>query len=76
MRRVNVSEARSQFSQLLRAVEAGEEIVIARSGQPVARLIAHDAEPRGRQGSRFDRRLADDVDEEDIQLARDFGMLD
>ena len=35
---VNVHEAKSNLSRLLRQVEAGEEIVIARNGKPVARL--------------------------------------
>ena len=35
---VNVHEAKTQLSRLLQAVEAGEEVVIARAGQPVARL--------------------------------------
>jgi prevent-host-death family protein len=76
VRQVNVSEARAQLSQLLRAVEAGEEIVIARAGKPVARIVAHDAEQPTRPGSRFGRKLAEDVDEEDIELARDFGILE
>ena len=37
---VNVSQAKSQLSRLLRRVEAGEEVVIARRGEPVARLVA------------------------------------
>ena len=36
---VNVHEAKTQLSRLLQAVEAGEEVVIARAGQPVARLV-------------------------------------
>lgn len=32
-------EARAHLSRLLDRVDAGEEIVIARSGRPVARLI-------------------------------------
>jgi prevent-host-death family protein len=36
---VNVSEAKTQLSKLLERVEAGEEIVIARHGKPVARLV-------------------------------------
>ncbi|WP_157263653.1 type II toxin-antitoxin system Phd/YefM family antitoxin [Azohydromonas aeria] len=39
MRTVNVHEAKTQLSRLLEAVEAGEEVVIARSGRPVARLV-------------------------------------
>ena len=37
---VNIHEAKTQFSKLIARVEAGEEIVIARGGTPVARLIA------------------------------------
>jgi prevent-host-death family protein len=36
---VNVYEARGQFSRLLDEAEAGEEIVIARNGTPVVRLV-------------------------------------
>jgi prevent-host-death family protein len=36
---VNVYEARGQFSKLLDEAEAGEEIVIARNGTPVVRLV-------------------------------------
>ncbi|MCY4661588.1 MAG: type II toxin-antitoxin system prevent-host-death family antitoxin [Acidobacteria bacterium] len=37
---VNVHEAKTQLSRLLAQVEAGEEVVIARRGTPVARLVA------------------------------------
>jgi prevent-host-death family protein len=40
MKMVNVYEARGQFSRLLDEAEAGEEIVIARNGKPVVRLVA------------------------------------
>jgi prevent-host-death family protein len=36
---VNVHEAKSQLSRLLELVEAGETVVIARHGQPVAQLV-------------------------------------
>lgn len=36
---VNIHEAKTHLSRLLRRVAAGEEIVIARSGEPVARLV-------------------------------------
>lgn len=35
----NVHEAKAQLSQLLARVEAGEEVVIARGGTPVARMV-------------------------------------
>ena len=39
MKTINVHEAKTKLSELLRKVEAGEEIVIARAGKPVARLV-------------------------------------
>jgi len=39
MAEVNVHQAKTQLSRLLRRVQAGEEIVIARGGVPVARLF-------------------------------------
>lgn len=48
---VNVHEAKTQLSRLLEAVEAGEEVVIARAGRPVARLVGLEhAAPRRRLG--------------------------
>ena len=35
---VNVHEAKTKLSRLLARVEAGEDVIIARSGRPVARL--------------------------------------
>ena len=40
---VGVHEAKTHLSKLLAQVEAGEEVVICRSGKPVARLVP--AEP-------------------------------
>ena len=37
---VNVHEAKTQLSRLLARVEAGEEVLISRSGRPVARLVS------------------------------------
>jgi prevent-host-death family protein len=71
MIQVNVHEAKTHLSELLAKVEAGEEVVIARSGRPVARLCPLPAEPRRRQLGRdaglfqvpedFDAPLPDDV---------------
>jgi prevent-host-death family protein len=52
MIKVNVLEAKNRLSELLRAVQRGEEVIIANRGEPVARLVA--AEPVGdrpRRGS-------------------------
>jgi len=44
MNKVNVHEAKTRFSRLLRRVAAGEEITIANRGVPVARLVPVPAE--------------------------------
>jgi prevent-host-death family protein len=36
---VNVHEAKTKLSELVAEVEAGAEVVLARSGKPVARLV-------------------------------------
>ena len=36
---VNIHEAKTHLSRLLKRVEGGEEVVIARAGRPVARLV-------------------------------------
>ena len=38
-RSVSAREGSQQFSRILRAVEAGTEIVVTRRGQPVARIV-------------------------------------
>ncbi len=39
MAEVNIHEAKTHLSRLLQRVSAGEEIVIARNGEPIARLL-------------------------------------
>ncbi|MDQ6897657.1 MAG: type II toxin-antitoxin system prevent-host-death family antitoxin [Actinomycetota bacterium] len=38
---VNVHEAKSTLSELLKLVEAGERVIVARAGKPVADLVPH-----------------------------------
>ena len=47
MRTVNVHEAKNHLSRLLDQVAAGEEVIIAKAGKPIARLVPADrSEPR------------------------------
>lgn len=39
MKPVNIHEAKSRLSELVQKAEAGEEVVIARAGKPVAKLV-------------------------------------
>ena len=44
---VNVFEAKTEFSKLIRLVESGREesITVARNGKPVAKIIPYEGEP-------------------------------
>ncbi len=48
---VNVHQAKTQLSRLLAQVEAGEEVVIARRGVPVARLVRCNLQAKRKFGA-------------------------
>ncbi len=45
---VNIHEAKTHLSRLLLRVMGGEEIIIARAGKPIARLLPINAQPAAR----------------------------
>lgn len=52
MKTVNVHEAKTHLSRLLERAHAGEEIIIAKSGEPYARLVPlSDRQPERRPGT-------------------------
>ena len=51
MTTITIHAAKTQLSALIRRVEAGEEIVIARGDKPVARLVPLAPKPERRFGS-------------------------
>ncbi|MCB9663993.1 MAG: type II toxin-antitoxin system Phd/YefM family antitoxin [Alphaproteobacteria bacterium] len=65
MATVDVHEAQTHLSRLLARAEAGEDVVIARDGRPVARLVAiRPARPRRQPGTWAGAlEIADDVDD-------------
>jgi prevent-host-death family protein len=68
-------EAKSQLSRLVELAERGEDVVIQRSGRPVARLVAVErrrpvAEAFGALGGQIE--LADDFDELPAEIAEHF----
>jgi prevent-host-death family protein len=75
----NIHEAKTQLSRIIARVENGEEIIISRDGEPVAKVV-----PIVRRVNRTSRGslkgqlvLGDDWDspETNEQIARDFGVL-
>ena len=62
---VNVRDAKTHFSKLLARVMRGEEIVIAKAGKPVARLIPERPPSPVRRAPGIDKgqlKIADDFD--------------
>lgn len=74
---VNIHEAKTHLSRLLARVQAGEEVIIAHAGKPVARLVPVASKgAKRRPGSAagkfvvppdFNEPLSDDI-------LRDFGV--
>jgi prevent-host-death family protein len=65
METVNIHQAKTQLSRLLHGVEQGEEVVIARAGVPIARLVGWKApaQPVAEPGAMRGRiQLSDDFD--------------
>ena len=63
MAEVNVHEAKTHLSRLLLRVAGGEEIVIAKAGKPVAKLVPVESKPQrliGQDDGLFD--IPDDFD--------------
>lgn len=70
MESINVHDAKTNFSRLLRRVEAGEELVISRGGRPVARMIPLEvdvARPLGFVDYTLPDSFFDDLPQEELE---------
>lgn len=67
MRTVGIFEAKAQLSQLIQAVEEGEEVVLTRHGHAVARLVP----PAGQDQARLSRNWSAELRE--YRKGRDLG---
>jgi prevent-host-death family protein len=70
MNPVNVHEAKTRLSALLARVEKGEEIIIARAGVPVAKLVPI-REPEGDRTPGRDAGLLEVPEDLDAPLPED-----
>jgi prevent-host-death family protein len=72
----NIHEAKTQLSRLLERVENGEEIIIARAGRPVAKLVPYRAARKPRVGGQWREQvhIRSDFDALPADLAVAFGM--
>jgi prevent-host-death family protein len=75
MRKVNVHDAKTQLSRLLEEVEAGDRIVIARAGEPIAVLSPYRAAIKKRRLGLFagEAKIHDDFDELPPDMAAALG---
>ena len=65
---VNIHEAKTHLSRLLHDLQAGDEIILAKMGKPVAKIVPLDSEPgqrplgfvKGKVGEAFFEPLPED----------------
>jgi prevent-host-death family protein len=67
MQLANIHHAKSQLSQLISRALAGEEVIIARAGEPLVRLVPVHQDTRPRQGGQLKGQ---------IWIANDFDATD
>jgi prevent-host-death family protein len=63
---INIYDAKSQLSRLVDRAAAGEEVVIARHGRPIAKLVPYRAVRKARRLGQFRGQ---------VRIARDFDDL-
>jgi prevent-host-death family protein len=72
----NIHQAKSNLSKLIEKVEHGEEVIIARSGKPVAKLVLYQTSKAPRVGGQWKGKvkIASDFDSLPKDIAKAFGM--
>lgn len=78
MTTVNIYEAKTRLSALIAEAEAGGEVVIAKAGRPVVRLVPVDQplSPRTPGAMKGKIELAEDFDAFDAEIERWFSSED
>ena len=72
----NISEAKAELSALIEAVQSGNEVIIAKAGKPVARLVAFrgPSRPRTPGSMAGEIWIAPDFDSLPEDMEEAFGM--
>ena len=72
----NIHDAKSRLSKLVEQAMRGEEVVIAKAGTPVVRLVPIQADTSPRLGGQWKGRvkMADDFDSLPDDIAEALGM--
>jgi prevent-host-death family protein len=74
MKTVNIQAAKTHLSRLVEEAAAGEEIVLAKAGKPIARLVGYRGSGTKRKFGAWKGkvRMADDFNQESPDLIRLF----
>ena len=74
----NISEAKAELSALIAMVQQGDEVILAKSGKPVAKIVPFAGAARGRVPGSMEGEIwmAPDFDELPDDMAEAFGMLE
>lgn len=68
-------EAKTHFSKLAEAVEAGEEVIIARSGKPVMKLVRYEQAQQAIKPGFAREELKDWLELDWVKLDKKFNQL-
>jgi prevent-host-death family protein len=73
-------EAKTNFSRLVERARSGEDVIVERSGRPVAKIVPYDEPRRGLLALegiwKGQVEIADDFDELPEDLQRALGVID
>lgn len=74
----NISEAKAELSSLLEAVQRGEEVIIAKAGRPIARVVKYAGATKRRVPGALSGsiRIAPDFDSLPDDIADAFGAVE
>jgi prevent-host-death family protein len=74
----NISEAKAELSALVEAVQQGDEVILAKAGKPVAKLVRYNgpARPRTPGSMAGEIWIASDFDTLPDDIAEAFGMAE
>jgi prevent-host-death family protein len=72
----NISQAKAELSALVEEVQKGTEVILAKAGKPVAKLVAYRGPVRPRTPGSMSGAIwiAPDFDELPVDIAQAFGM--
>jgi prevent-host-death family protein len=73
MIQINIHQAKTRLSELLEQVQAGENVVIAKAGKPIAQLVPLQKSPRKPGFLPPEYRIGQEFFAADAEIAADFA---